>query len=88
MEGDFTLELGYIVVAEAYRDLKLSRTLVESALDGFTAISLFATSRADRERMHRTLVRFSFEQVGHPYPSNEEDCDVLLFIRRFTGALG
>jgi len=81
LEHAYRLELGYVVVEKDYKGRKLSRLLVEAALEGFTSTALFATSRADRERMHRTLARYSFSRVGEAYMSDEEQCDVLLFVR-------
>lgn len=81
IQQDFNLELGYVVVAEQYRDRKLSRVLMEKALDGVGTTPLFATSRSDRQWIHSTLARFSFVRVGDPYPSEEEEGDVLLFVR-------
>jgi len=82
LEKEFELELGYVVVADQYRGQHLSRIAVEKALEGFPTTPMLATSRADRDRMHRTLERFSFVRAGDPYPSREEDGEVVLFIRR------
>src|SRR6266568_7146075 len=40
LEKDFELELGYVVVAKPYKGRKLSRVLVDKALEGFTATPL------------------------------------------------
>ena len=75
------LELGYVVVADAYRGRKLSQELVRHAFAGFEQTALFATSRVDRVPMHRTLKRFGFAPLGHLYQSTEEGAEVQLFIR-------
>lgn len=82
LEQEYKFELGYVVVATAYQEQKLSRDLVKAALDDYTTTPIFATSRTDKDRMHRTLKRFCFVQVGTPYPSKLEGCELLLFIRR------
>jgi predicted GNAT family N-acyltransferase len=81
IDSGYVLELGYVVVAEAYQGRKLSRVLVNTALEGFASTPLFATSRASKGRMHSTLKRFAFRQVGDAYASEEEDEKVLLFVR-------
>jgi predicted GNAT family N-acyltransferase len=75
------LELGYVVVAEDFRGRNLSCDLVRHALTGYELTPLFATSRTDRMSMHRTLKRFNFDPIGHPYPSAEEESRVQLFVR-------
>lgn len=81
LEREFDMELGYVVVADQYRGQRLSRIAVETALESFPITPLWATSRADRDRMHHTLQRFSFVRVGDPYLSRDGEGEVVLFVR-------
>src|SRR5260370_3227959 len=69
VENEYSLELGYVVVAETHQGKGLSPDLVDAARQGFASSPLFATSRVEKTRMHRTLRRFSFEQIGNAYES-------------------
>jgi predicted GNAT family N-acyltransferase len=81
LDGAYHFELGWVVVDDAYRNRKLSRKLVEAAIETVASSPLFATSRIDRQAMHNTLRRVGFKIVGRPYASAEEEIDVLLFVR-------
>ncbi len=81
----YELELGYVVVAKTHQSQGYSRDLVRVALDGFGTTPLFATSRIDKERMHKTLRRFCFTPVGVDYASDEEGSHVRLFVRHPVG---
>lgn len=77
----YLLELGWVVVDKPYRKRKLSRQLVETALKSCGEVPVFATSRSDNTKMHKTLQRFRFTTVGSPYQSEEEDTRLILFVR-------
>jgi predicted GNAT family N-acyltransferase len=81
MEEAYSFELGYVVVAKSHRNRKLSRQLVDAAIESVPDVPLFATSRSDRVAMHRTLERYNFRRVGQTYQSIEQGAEVLLFVR-------
>jgi len=84
----YNQELGWIAIHSEYRGQKLSRTVVDSALESIAPAPVFATSRASNLPMHRTLERFGFARVGRPYSSERSDEQLVLFVRdaRDTGA--
>ena len=78
----FPYELGWIFVANTYQGRKLSRMPVEVLLPLVSRKQLYATSHVDRIRMHNTLRRYGFTQVGAPYESDMDDHKLILFLRR------
>jgi predicted GNAT family N-acyltransferase len=77
----FPYELGWVFVAHAYQGQKLSRLPVEALLPLASDKQLYATSHIERTRMHNTLRRYGFTQVGAPYESDIDDHKLLLFLR-------
>lgn len=85
----FPYELGWVFVANAYQRKKLSRLPVEALLPLVSDKQLYATSHVERIRMHNTLRRYGFTQVGAPYESDTDDHKLILFLRRApTSATG
>lgn len=65
----FSMELGWVYIEPWHRVKKLSRQLVDAAIDSVRGEALFATSRSDNGAMHATLARFGFVMAGSPYRS-------------------
>ena len=78
----FPYELGWIFVAHAYQGRRLSRLPVEALLPLVSDKQLYSTSHVERIRMHNTLRRYGFTQVGAPYDSDTDDHKLILFLRR------
>lgn len=80
--GNFDLELGWIVVDEAHRGHKYSRSIVAGLLRHAKSQRIYATSVSTNEPMHKTLVHFNFEQDGTAWPSQErKETSLLLFVK-------
>ncbi len=80
LDEGFELELGWVVVAAAYRGRNLSHHLVEAAVS-LVHDPLFATSRTDNAPMHKTLKRCGFARAGSPYPGIRPEEQIALFLR-------
>lgn len=74
-------ELGWVVVEERQRGRRLSRLLVESALQAAGQAEVFATSHTENLAMHATLRRCGFTAVGDPYFSRRHERRLVLFVR-------
>ena len=67
----YPYELGYVFLLPQARGQKNSPRLVTAALEHAVSAAVFATVRADNERMLATLARAGFEQAGQDYPGRE-----------------
>jgi predicted GNAT family N-acyltransferase len=81
--NSYTYELGWVVVTEAFRGLRLSCILVEAALTVVAEAKIYATTRTDNEPMLRTNVRYGFHVSGDPYLTNRQEGNhsLSLFVR-------
>ena len=77
----FPVELGWIFVVPSHQGQHLSRPLVEHVLPYAAGSLVYATTRADNERMQRTLARYGFLRDGVAYPSELGDYNLVLFVR-------
>jgi hypothetical protein len=73
-------ELGWIYLEKEFRDRGLSNVLVESAIHDFDS-NIFATTRTDNKKMRTTLETYTFRVSGNPYPSTQNEGDLLLYTR-------
>jgi len=80
--ANFPYELGWVFVANAYQGRKMSRLPVEALLPLVNDKQVYATSHIKRVKMHRTLTRFGFTQMGEPYKSEMGNHKLVLFLRR------
>lgn len=83
MHEKFILELGYIYVDEAKRGNGFGRALVKKAL-ALHKEGIYATSRADNNRMKDILTENGFYAVGLPYKSERSDSRLVLHVRALT----
>jgi GNAT superfamily N-acetyltransferase len=77
---DFEFELGWIYVRPAARGKKLTTPMVRKLLERASGHRVYATSRVDNSPMHASLEHCGFRKEGTPYPSNEHEIDLQLFI--------
>lgn len=77
----FPYELGWVFVASPYQGKKLSRLPVEALLPLVSDKQMYATSHLERIRMHNTLRRYGFAQVGVPYDFDLGHHKPILFLR-------
>lgn len=68
--NSFVFELGWIVIKEHFRGQRLSRVLMEKALQCTMGHKVFATTRADNIAMQKTNERYGFHIVGKRYPTS------------------
>lgn len=74
----YLLELGWVFITEHYRGQGISRVLVESLLP--YGERFYCTTRADNQKMQRTLTRYGFCPEGVPYKSERGDYELILMI--------
>lgn len=77
----FGLELGWVYVAESYRERGLANRLVEALVGAAGNQRVYATSRLDNTAMHLALKKYGFGQNGAAYRSDNDDHELLLFVR-------
>ena len=77
----YPVELGWVFVSPSHQGQRLSRPLVEQILPYAADRRVYATTRADNERMQRTLTRYGFRQDGVAYHSARGDYDLVLFVQ-------
>jgi len=80
----FPYEIGWVYVIPSARSAGFSRKLVSAAVTAACGKGMFATSRTDNVRIHRTLEHFRFVSSGRPYASDRGNYQVQLFIRHAT----
>lgn len=82
----YPAEIGWIFVLPAHQGRGFSRLLVEHLLPHANQDLVYATTRAENERMQRTLARYYFRQEGVAYPSVRGDYELALFVQHATVA--
>jgi GNAT superfamily N-acetyltransferase len=83
--SNYEYEVGYIYVLPEYRGHLFSRLLMEALIDACGDVSIFATTKADNERMIRTNRRLNFIQAGVPFQSERGPYNILLWTREIGG---
>jgi predicted GNAT family N-acyltransferase len=78
----FQIELGYVAVANKSRGRGLSHSVVSALLFHGGGTNVFATTRADKPAMHRTLSKAGFVCEGQPYRNKKGTYDIVLYIRQ------
>ena len=81
VDATFPFEFGWAFVMPSARSTGLSKDLLKSALTEIGDKSIFATSRSDNTRMHKTLKKYEFQQAGEPYSSERGDYKLTLFVK-------
>lgn len=81
LPATYPIEIGWVLVSLSHQGQRLSRPLVEQLLPYAEGSLVYGTTRADNERMHRTLARYGFRQDGVPYRSARGDYDLVLFVQ-------
>jgi predicted GNAT family N-acyltransferase len=79
--SQFSFELGWVFVIPSSRGAGLSHKLVEAALSVTDGQSVFATSRADNDPMHKVLKAHGFSCHGKTYASTRGNQQLVLFVR-------
>jgi len=78
---DFPYELGYVYLIPSAREKGYSRRLTEAALSECGHHGVFATCRADNERMRASLRRHGFLEAGQAYRGRIQGQFLRLFLR-------
>ena len=78
----YPLEMGWIMVHPSHRGLGLAGALVEQLLPQARPNLVYATMRADNERIRSTAIRHGFRQEGVAYRSVRGDYDLVLFVQQ------
>ena len=77
----YTLELGWVVVAPAYRGQRLPHRIISELLPRAGNEPVFATTREDKHAMQYALGECGFQRNGDPYPSEGESYNLILYVR-------
>jgi RimJ/RimL family protein N-acetyltransferase len=80
LAGEFGLELGWLVIGKAHRGNKHSQIIVQALLAHSKNKKLYATSASTNEPMHKTLIKYKFQQEGVAWPSDDRETSLLLFV--------
>lgn len=75
----YPLELGWVYVVPKGRGRGLSHSLVQAAVKHANGTGIFATSRADNNAMHKSLMAASFVRHGCEYRSGRGNYKLVLF---------
>jgi ribosomal protein S18 acetylase RimI-like enzyme len=76
----FPFELGWVYVKSSARGSRIASRLVEKLMPALKGARVYATSRVNNDRMHSSLKRFGFQPVGVPYPSQQNEPEIQLFV--------
>lgn len=79
--SDYRFELGWIYVEEDARGHHLSSRIVSELMARVPTEKIYSTSGTDNSKMHTSLKRHGFNICGRPYPSDQGDHEILLFLR-------
>ena len=77
-------EVGWLFVIAPRRGEGLGRLLTKACVDATSGRSVYATSSAKNTRMHGLLEETGFCRAGQPYPSDQDDDTLVLFVRPQT----
>jgi GNAT superfamily N-acetyltransferase len=66
----YPYEIGWVVVREGFRGLRLSHVLLEAALEFVGKTKIYVTTRTDNEPMLRTNKRCGLHASGEPYATD------------------
>lgn len=78
----YPLEMGWMMVHPSHRGQGLARALVEQLLPQARPNLVYATMRADNERIRSTAIRHGFRQEGVAYRSVRGDYELVLFVQQ------
>ena len=78
---ELPLEFGWVFIEHIGRGRGLSLPLGQSLIEATNRQGVFATSRSDNLRMHKTLNKLGFTRMGTEWPSKQNDGMVCLFVR-------
>jgi GNAT superfamily N-acetyltransferase len=78
---EFTFEAGWFFVRGAFRGRKYSRFLLETLLTLAGGSKVYATTRETNGPMRRTNCYCGLVESGSPYPSDEGDYNLVLYVR-------
>jgi GNAT superfamily N-acetyltransferase len=84
----YSLELGWVFVAEDHRGKGYSRALAQAALRYAAEAPMFATTREDNGRMQTTLSRLGFQRLGNAWKSARGNYNLVLFVLTQQPATG
>ena len=77
-------EVGWLFVIAPRRGEGLGRLLTKACVDATSKRSVYATSSAKNTSMHGLLEETGFCRAGQPYPSDQDDDTLVLFVRPQT----
>lgn len=80
--ASYPLELGWLMVPPSHRGQGLAKSLVGELLSHAAPNLVYATMRAENERMRRTAMRHGFRQEGVAYRSERGDYDLVLLVQK------
>ncbi len=82
LASEFPLEFGWAYVVPAHRGKRISRSLVQTALDAAERRNVYAITEVDNAWMQQSLERYGFTREGAPFPSTVfPDKTIQLFVR-------
>jgi ribosomal protein S18 acetylase RimI-like enzyme len=79
--SEWPFELGYVFVSDDQRGVGLGRSLTDALIREAGSANIFATVRANNERMRTVLRRFEFAVAGRDYLSDDGERILSLWIR-------
>ena len=74
-------ELGWVFILPSARNRKLSFPLCRALVSAANGKGIFATSRSNNLGMHSTLEKLGFSRVGSEWPSQQNDGNLVLFLK-------
>ncbi len=77
----FVYEIGWLFVENKFRGRKLSRRLLQSAVELAPDQKVYATTRENNMKMDKTNRRCGFTVSGSAYTSDSGEYNLLLYIR-------
>jgi GNAT superfamily N-acetyltransferase len=81
-QQNYRLEFGWVFVDPDYRRKGISKQLTAALIEVADSASIFATSLANNDAMHRTLEGYGFQKTGKPWRSRlKQKENLVLFLR-------
>jgi GNAT superfamily N-acetyltransferase len=78
----YRFELGWCHVSKKFQGNGYSKVLLKELLPSARGQGVYATSRLDNQRMHKSLENEGFVQIGDSWPStNQPGKSLFLFVR-------
>jgi ribosomal protein S18 acetylase RimI-like enzyme len=79
---DFQFQMGYLMVAPAFRRRGFASLLVKNRCELFKSDNLYATVRLNNRAAQSILINNGFEQSGRPFKNRTATEDLVLFVKK------